>query len=220
MHSSQNYSCRPLCVSLFSHLVFWQPAFDGRRVVVLQAFEEGGWVVADVVELAVLRFDETVVEAAIEEAKQIVEVAAGVEEADRLGVNAELCPGDGLEEFFEGAESAGKSDEGVGEIRHEGFASVHVGDEPHVLHTGVEKLAHGEQFGNYADDVATSCENGIGDDAHHADAAATVDEFDASFGQQMAQGFRGSSVFVAVANTGAAVDADSFHATIIRCKGR
>ena len=51
---------------------------------------------------------------AVDKREQVVEVAADVDEADRLGVDSELRPGNRLEQLVEGPETSGKRNEGVG----------------------------------------------------------------------------------------------------------
>ena len=59
------------------------------------------------------------------------EIAVDVREDHRLGMQAELRPGDDFHQFVEGAHAARQADEGIGHVGHERLALVHGGD--HVL---------------------------------------------------------------------------------------
>ena len=65
-------------------------------------------------------------------------------------------------------------------MRGGGGGYVEVGD------VGVLELEGIEEGGDDAGDVAAGGEGGIGDGAHHADAAAAVDEADLALGEVLA----------------------------------
>ena len=68
----------------------------------------------------------------VEEAHEAVEVAAHVEEPERLGVQAELVPGVDLEQLLERPHPARQRDERVGQLRHHRLALVHRVDDAQV----------------------------------------------------------------------------------------
>jgi hypothetical protein len=71
------------------------------------------------------RGDEALARGGVQHGGERCEVARHVEDAARLGMDAELGPGDDLEELVEGAVAAGKHDEGVRGVGHRGLPLVH-----------------------------------------------------------------------------------------------
>ena len=69
--------------------------------------------------------DKPLVDLMVEHLPQRIEKAVYVEQTHRLGVDAQLDPGDRLEQFFQRAETAGQGDEGVGQLGHARLALVH-----------------------------------------------------------------------------------------------
>src|SRR6266404_2738944 len=134
-------------------------------------------------ERAMLGADETLFGRAIEEREQRTEVAADVEHGDRLLMQAELRPGDRLEELVERPEPARQPDEAVGELRHERLPLVHARNDPEVGEPLVRDLLRRERPRNDADHLAAGLQHRIGDDAHEPDTATAVDESDAAPGE-------------------------------------
>lgn len=71
------------------------------------------------------RVYETFLDGVGNEREQWREVRANVEQANGLGVDANLRPSDDLEQLVEGAEAAGQSNESVGKLGHHRLAFVH-----------------------------------------------------------------------------------------------
>src|SRR5918997_1681992 len=98
---------------------------DGpRRFVAFEPLEEGRWVLFYEDELPVLPLQEGPVDHLVEDREQRVVVAGDVQQAARLGVLAELGPGQDLEELLEGAVAPGEGDEALRELGHLGLALV------------------------------------------------------------------------------------------------
>lgn len=98
--------------------------------------------------------------------EEVVEVAAHVEEADGVGVNPKLSPGEYLEEFIERSDAAGQSDEPSGDVGHEFFSLVHGVDDFEPVDAVVTDLLVEELLGDDAGDSATALEGGVCDGAH------------------------------------------------------
>src|SRR5438067_1234904 len=79
-------------------------ARDGGPIA-LQLVEQPGGVFGHEQQLAVLRTKEALSERAIDPGQERVEEASHVEQADRLVVDAELTPGQHLEEFLASAKA-------------------------------------------------------------------------------------------------------------------
>jgi hypothetical protein len=148
---------------------------------------------------------------AIEEEEEGIEIAFDVEERDGLVMKAELCPGEGFKEFVEGAETAGKSEEGVREFAHEGFAVVHGFYDVEVGEARVSDFLLDKAAGDDADDFAAGSKGGVGQSAHEADGGAAVDEAEAAAGDFGAGEAGGVEAGFGGAGTGAAEDADGTH---------
>ena len=121
---------------------------------------------------------------------------------------AELGPGHLLDDFLERADAARHGDEGVGHFEHLAFALVHVlGDDQLVL-ADQRVLVADQELRDDAGDLAAVVEDGAGDRAHHAFAAAAIDQADAGFGHGGAERGRGLDEGRVGARAGAAIDAD------------
>ena len=104
--------------------------------------------------------------------------AADVEERDRLGVDAELRPGDDLEELVGRPMAAGERDESVGQVGHERLALVHGADDVELREALVRDLAVDEGLRDDPNDLAASRQHGVRQDPHQADGSAAVHEPD------------------------------------------
>ena len=102
-------------------------------------------------------------------------------------MEAEGLPGEDLEEFFEGAEAAGKREEGVGLLSHESLAGVHGVDDVKLGDAAVGDFEIDEDLWDDAGDAATGGNGGVGDGLHKADVGAAVDEADIARGESVAE---------------------------------
>ena len=102
--------------------------------------------------------------------------ALHVQQAARLLVDAELGPGDRLEELLVGAKAAGHGHERVGEVRHHRLALVHRAHDMEPGEALMRDLAHGERVRDDANHLAPGVEHGIGQGAHQPDMPTPVHE--------------------------------------------
>ena len=108
--------------------------------------------------LAALRLEHAFGDAVIEKGEELVIEAVEVKQEDRLVVELEGLPGENLEHLFEGAEAAGKDEEGIGLLAHESFASVHGVGDVELGDAVVGDFEVDEDLGDDADDTASSGE--------------------------------------------------------------
>ena len=101
----------------------------------------------------------------------------------RLVVDPELLPGEHLEELVEAAEAAGQDDEPVGAVEHRALPGVHVPGDHRLRQLGVRHLEAFQMLGDHTDDRAAARQHRIGEHAHQADSAGTVNEGDSAPGQ-------------------------------------
>ena len=71
--------------------------------------------------------EEAIVGHAPEEGNQRIPEAAEIDDQDGLGVTVELRPRRNLDHLFQRAEAAGQRNEGIGALRHDSLALMHVG---------------------------------------------------------------------------------------------
>ena len=116
------------------------------------------------------------VDGVVEEAQQRGVVAGGVEHRGRLVVDAELRPGDGLEELVERAEPTGQHHEGVGRVGHRRLPLVHGVDHPQLgeARRGPPLLL--ERGRDHAQHLAARGQHRVGQHPHQAHVAAAVDQ--------------------------------------------
>jgi hypothetical protein len=98
---------------------------DGRRVVGPHRPQQRMRVVLHQQQAAVLGLHEAFGDAALHHLDQRLVIGLHIEQADGLAVEAELGPGEDLEELLEGAQPARQGDETVGQLGHAGLAGVH-----------------------------------------------------------------------------------------------
>ena len=146
-----------------------------------------------------------------EEAFDAVVVALHVQQRARLSVQAELGPGVDLEQLLERAEPAGKSDEGVRQLRHQRLALVHRAHDAHVRDLRVGDLPVHERARDHAGDLAALGEHRVGERAHQAHAAAAVHHPDSVGHEQPRELGGGLRVLRPGAGAGSTEDADSPH---------
>lgn len=178
--------------------------------------EQGGGIIARADHFPVCGMKEPIADGASEEAEQVIEIAFRIEQRDGLAVEAELRPGESLEQLIERAEASGQGEEGIGEFAHEGLAVVHGFDDVLAGEARVGDLLVYERLRDDADDLAARFERGIGERAHEADAGAAVDEAQPAAGDFRACAAGGFEERIAGAGAGAAEDTDGAHPAIER----
>ena len=145
---------------------------------------------------------------AVEERTQRVEVAVHVEDRARFGVNAQLRPGEHLEELVQRAVAARQHDERVRRVGHRRLPLVHRLGNAQAGQAGVGDLLGGERAGDHAVRFAPGVEHGVRYGAHQADVTAAVDQADAALRKHAAEGGGGCGERRSVARIRAAVDCD------------
>lgn len=104
-----------------------------------------------------------------------LEISARIEQANRFFMDANLSPGNGLEQFVEGAKSAGQGNVALGQFVHAGLALVDGGG---YFQPGEAKVRQGGGVHALDDDanhLAAGLQRAIGDGAHDAGLAPAKD---------------------------------------------
>ena len=99
----------------------------------------------------------------VEKLDQRIVEAGHVQQPAGLLVDAELRPGDRLEELLVGAEAARQRHERVGEVGHHRLALVHRADDVQPGEALMRDLAHGERVRDDADHLAAGVQHRVGD---------------------------------------------------------
>ena len=160
---------------------------------------------------ALVRVQETLFDHAVDHRDQRLVEAVHVEEGAGFLADAELAPGQHLEDLLHRAEAAGQGNEAIGQIEHAALAFVHGFDDFELGQAAVGHFPLGQLARDDADHFAAGFQRGIGDGAHQADVAAAVDQLQAVGGDASAEGDGVFGINGLVAGIGAAVDADGFH---------
>src|ERR1700682_2682693 len=106
----------------------------------------------------------------------MVVVTGNIQDGAGLAVDAELEPGDNFAEFFPASETAGKEEEGVGEVGHHGFALMHGFNDVQLGERWMSDFLLYQRAGHDTDGLASGGQHGVREDAHQADAAAAEDQ--------------------------------------------
>src|SRR5260221_5000294 len=162
-----------------------------RREIGLVRGGEGGHArvgaVEDVEQPADRRRGETAVDDMIDQGPEFSPIAGDVDQDDRLVVQPKLLPGDDLEGLLDRADSAGQYGEGVGALEHQVLALVHAADDDQLADAVMADLAVVKMRRDDPGDAAAAEPGSVGEAAHEADPAATIDELDAGFGKPGAE---------------------------------
>src|SRR6266849_5436150 len=102
------------------------------------------------------------------------EIAYSIEQADRFGMQADLLPGDDLEEFVEGAVAAGERDKAVRQVGHHSFALVHTIYLVQLSQSLVRNFAAEEAARDDANCFSAPGQHSIRYDAHQPDTGPAV----------------------------------------------
>lgn len=145
----------------------------------------------------------------LNESDQAVEKTTDVEQPDGFIVKCQLLPCERLEELVQCAKTTGQRDETITEIDHHLLALVHAYHNAQFGKATMSKLLFHECSRDDADDLAILRERPVRHGTHEADAAASIDESDATAGQEGSE-IMGSGVECRIfSGVGAAIDADS-----------
>ena len=175
-----------------------------------ESCDEGGGVFADQDEVEVLWAEEFFFDGVTEESQDGVEIAVDIEQTDGFLVNTEYGPGDNFEEFLECADSARQGQKAAGQFGHSGLSLVHGVDDFELGDLIMGEFFGHEHVGDDADDLSTACEDGIGDNSHEADFAASIDEAHSLAGDFVAYGIGCDGVELAGSGLASAEDAEEF----------
>ena len=91
-------------------------------------------------------------------------------------MQAELAPGQHLEELVEAAGAAGQGHDGVGVHEHHLLALVHGLGDDHAREVAAALLAGDEVGGDHPEGLAAGRDRRAGDRAHQPDVAGAVDQ--------------------------------------------
>jgi hypothetical protein len=144
----------------------------------------------------------------VKKADEIVVIARGIEQTDRVGVVAQLGPGPHLEQFFHRADTARQGDEGLGHLHHLCLARVHRLDDMQLGQLEMGDFLKSEEFRNDADHPAAGFQRGIGQFPHQSDLSTAIHDVDAALGQRPANRACGVDEDRILARIGAAIDTD------------
>lgn len=92
----------------------------------------------------------------VEELEQALPIAGSVDEDAGLGVEFQLRPGDGFQNFFQRAIAAGQDKKCVGELDHAGFTLMHGENALKGGEATVSDLAVVEDCGQNSDDLGAT----------------------------------------------------------------
>ena len=117
----------------------------------------------------------------------------------------ELCPGGHFDGFFECPDTAGKRHKGVRLLEHQHLSLMHVDGDDGVLHVAQHLFPVLQELRDDAGHVPAMLEHGPGDDAHEPQAAAAINQADATLRHLLAEFAGGIRIGRVGARTGAAV---------------
>ena len=117
-----------------------------------------------------------------------------VEECRRLLVQAELSPGERLEELLQRARAARHRDECVREVGHPRLALMHVRDDVQPCQRPMGDLSIDEMLWHHTHDLAAGSQSRVRDRAHQPHSPAAVDDADPAARQRLGERRRGQAV--------------------------
>ena len=126
-------------------------------------------------------------------------------------MDAELLPGEDLDQLLERADPARQGHERVRELGHQRLALVHRLHDVQLGQAAVGDLAVHELLRDHADDLAAGLQRGVGQRAHQADRRAAVDDADAAADERPREVLGRLQVDRVRPEARAAVDADGLH---------
>jgi hypothetical protein len=116
----------------------------------------------------------------VHKAKQGIVKPFHVQQGARLGMKPKLRPRDDFKKFLEGTDASGQCDESIGEFCHESLAFVHGFHDAQIRQAAMANFLRHQRLGDHANHMSAAREHSIGDHAHQADIAPTVNKIDAS----------------------------------------
>ena len=165
---------------------------------------------------AIFRRDESLVDQMLYQCEQRGVEMVDVEQADRFSVDADLRPGDDLEQLIERPKAARERDEGIGEIGHQHLPFVHAANLMHVRHLGVCVLTAKEAAWHHANDLAALREHRVGKHTHQAAAATAIHSADVMRHQRRPKGASRVTVRLPYASLRASVNTNLPHHSSLR----
>src|SRR5690606_37781930 len=168
---------------------------------------------------ALVRMQEALFDHAVDHPDQGRIEILDVEEGARLAADAELAPGEHLEDLLHGAEPAGQGDERVGQLEHAHLALVHGADDLQLGQALVRHFPVGQLLGDHPGDLAAGLQYRVGHGTHQPDVAAAIHQAQAVAGDAVAQGDGAFGIGRLAAGVGAAIDADRAHSSSVSVHG-
>jgi hypothetical protein len=130
-------------------------------------------------------------------------------------MQTKLRPRQHFAKLVQRPESARQSNEGIRQFGHQRLALVHRADDMEFRQTLVTDLPCHEVFGDDSYPLAACFQSGVRDYPHETHIPASVHQANASSHQFRSHLLSGNGVFRTATFTGAAENADSFHAGIL-----
>lgn len=142
----------------------------------------------------------------LDETEERIEKAVDVEESDRFVVKRELQPGEGLEEFLQGAKASGQRDETRTQVCHHLFAFVHAAHDVQCADTAVAEFFIEQRLRDDADHFSVVGQCSICQRAHQSDIASTIDDSDAGLSEEGTHGAGSGMIDGIIPRTGTTID--------------
>jgi len=152
-----------------------------------EAIEQPGGAAFDLQILEILGAQEALVDSVLKKAQHRLPVAGHVEQADRLAMQAELLPGEQLEQLVERPAAARQGDNRVGQLGHQRLALVHGLDHVQLGATGMGNLMLYQPVGDHADHRAAAGQRSVGQRSHQAHPRAAIDDLEVACREQPAE---------------------------------
>src|ERR1035437_7343904 len=217
--STSNLSrCSALCAKqvTFSPRLPIQPFLYPRRTPLFQCPQQLRSRLPRQHQPSVLRLQKSLLHRMVEHRQQGSVIPQDIQDAAGLRVQTELSPRHDLAELLQSSESARQCHECVRQVSHERLAFVHRVHNVKFRQSLVPDLALHKVFGDDSHCLAARPQHRVREHTHQTHVAAAVYQADVAPCQFHCKLLGGSAVLGAAPLTGAAENADSFHAAILK----
>ena len=164
---------------------------------------------------AVLGVHKSLYAGVVDGSEQGVKVMLGVEQADRLAVQADLRPGEHLEQLFKSTIAARQGNKSIRDVHQAGFACVHAVHDFQARQPVVHQGGVGEHFGDHADHLAPGLQRAICHRAHHTSASGAISQDQPALGDALPHFIGCLQIGEAHFIRRAAVDTHYFHESFL-----